>query len=281
MIRSRPFLNQSFCVFAFLFGLALFTSKSLISLTTVVLLLLAVLDPQLRRIWSRNTWLIGLLCLFPFALFVNYFSLAGTVGVSKVTISWYWPLLAAPFFCIYQSKKALQYTAVGLTLGLTLALVNASLNLFALAQVTEWFQYPVENMRIASFWDLGRWGFFSGLAVLCLFCFVNEKLSQRTRILSVLLLLFTVCFFVLANARGPLVGLTVAVLLVAVTDRKIFKSACLLFLVFGLYYALNSTVASRMKSIFAVSLQPNQITSTDKSNAGRLQMWKVAFDFFR
>ena len=265
----------------FLFGFAMLTSKSIISITTIVLFILSITIPQLKKIWISNIGILCIMSLFPLALLTNYFSLAGPNAVLKLILSWYWPLLAAPLYCIYKNKIASRFFFAGLAIGLIFALGKAGLNFYNLAQSTQGFQKLIDPIRISSFWDLGRWGFFLGLSILTLFCAVNENIFKYQKLFLVFLLLITIVFFILSNSRGPLLGLFITLSLIATTDRKIFKLACLLFLVFGLSYFFNSNVSERMNSIFSVHMETHKITSSDASNAGRLHIWKVASDFFK
>lgn len=281
MTSTKKLREQIWLIFVFLFGLSLFVSKSLLTLTTVVLILWSFIDSQQRNLWLKNKKVIGIMALFPLALFLNLFSLGGVDSVVKIILSWYWPLIAAPILCLFHDTKGSKSILTGFILGLLIATLYALFLFTQRLSLDSETPFLSDNYRIASFWDIGRWGFFAGFAVLTLFFILHEKLSDGLK--KKLLILFGLTFvtFILSNARAPLIALIIIFSLVSFTSIKFFKNTLVLFLISFYFLLFNPALSERVKSIFSVSVNSEKITSTHKSNASRLNMWKVAFDFYK
>ena len=87
--------------------------------------------------------------------------------------------------------------------------------------------------------------------------------------------------FLLSNTRGPLAALIIILSLLSFTDKRILKNALIMFSILFTFFIANDSFSERIRSIFSVNLNTEKLTSTNQSNASRLDMWKVAFDFYK
>ncbi|MBC7458550.1 MAG: O-antigen ligase family protein [Bdellovibrionaceae bacterium] len=278
--KAHSKLDLAWLTSVFLFGLALFVSKSLLTLMGPVLIIWSFADPRQRKVWKTNKKILLLLSLFPLALITNFFSIGGLTSVVKVFLSWHWPLLVAPALSVYKDAKACKFFFTGLALGLLIAVLHSFLILaFNFAYLSE-ISFMSENFRIASFWDVSRWGFFTGLSILTLFLVLHEKISSRVHTRLFILFSLTLISFIVSNTRGPLIALLIVFALLSLTGFKILRNAVIFSIILFSFLLFNSPTFDRVKSIFSVEMRDQKITSNNKSNASRLYMWKVAKDFF-
>ena len=265
----------------FLFCLSLFVSKSLLTLTSFLLILTAFLNSNQRQVWIKEKKIILIVCLFPLAILVNFLSLAGTQSVVKVLTAWPWPLLAAPACCAYYDPRTYNWIKKGLQAGLVISLINTFIKLFYALTAVDAVPFMSDQFRLASFWDVARWGFFLGLSVITLFLILQEKFETRTKIQVYLLFLFSAAAFVLTNSRAPVLAVIIVLSILALTQRKLFKSVLLFFIIGGSLLLLNPNFQKRIKSIFAVQVVNGEVSSTHASNSARFTMWKIALDFYK
>ncbi len=269
----------NFCLF--LFCLSLFVSKSGLTLTTFLLILTAFVSSWQREAWLKEKKIILIISLFPLALIVNLFSLGGTQSVFKVATSWPWILLAAPAYCAYLDKRSHRWIVNGLVMGLVLSLLNTFHKLYIYLTSENTAPFMSDQFRLASFWDVSRWGYFLGLVIIALFLQLQEKLEIKLKLWLLFLLGLSGVSLVLTNSRAPVLALFVLFGLLAVTQRKLFKNILFVFLIGSSFLFFNPQIQKRIQSIFAVQVINGEISSTHASNSARFTMWKIAFDFFR
>ncbi len=238
----------------FLFAVAMLTSKSLITLMTVILILWSLIAKSQRQLWLKNNKAVLIVALFPLALIVSLFSLGGWQSALTVVKSWPWPLLAAPAVCIYHNKILTDFFKKGLLLGLVLA-VGCSLVKLVLALNSEiTAPFMSDNFRIASFWDISRWGFFSGIAVLILFFTWHQLSLRKHKMLFGALLIFTAISFALTNTRATAVAALAGLIFFAATDRRMIKTLLVGIAAASVFIFLTPKFQQRVQSIFAVNI---------------------------
>ena len=160
---------QIWLSFVFLFGLSLLTSKSALTFTSTILILWAFFDPTQRAVWTKDKKILFLVSLFPIAIILNLFSVMGYSSSLKVITSWSWPLFAAPTLIIFNDLRARKILAFALAAGLLLSNVYSLYLLYENLIHNSANSFMTENFRIGSFWNIGRWGVFSGFSVLTFF----------------------------------------------------------------------------------------------------------------
>lgn len=281
ILNKHQVFAKTWLTFVFLFSLSLFTSKSLLTVTSIILIFWSFFDSKQRKIWINNKKVLCIMAFFPLALALNIFSLAPAAGISKLVSTWYWPLIAAPIISIFYNRRAIKIVFSGLACGLLIATVYSLFLFLQRLIVGSDVAFLSDNYRIASFWDVGRWGFFSGLAVITLFLLLHEKLNANFKKIIFTLIALTFFTFILTNSRAPFLSVLFVLLIVSLTRLQLLKNLILLITISVVVLFFNPAFSERLKSAFAVSLQPNGISSTHISNASRLFMWKVGFDFFK
>lgn len=265
----------------FLFCISLFVSKSLLSLTSFILILTAFLNPNQRQVWVKEKKVILIVSLFPLALIVNFLSLAGAEGVLKILTAWPWPLLAAPACCAFYDNRTQAWIKNGLLAGLIISLGNTFIMLYDALTSADAVPFMSEQFRLASFWDVTRWGFFLGLSLITLFLALQEKFETKVKAQLLILLLLSSTAIVLTNSRAPVLALIIVFTLLAATQRKLFKSVLLFFVIGSSFLLLNPNFQQRIKSIFAVQVVNGEVSSSHASNSARFTMWKIALDFYK
>lgn len=265
----------------FLFGLALFTSKSGITLFGSVLVLWSLFKIDYKKILNENPWILVVVSFFPVALLLNLFSLGGPQASLKVIQSWSWPLYILPFQVLLQDQKAVKVFAAG---ALSSFVVACGMALYRFGSEFLW-QFEA-SVRVASFWDIGRWAYFLACVAVLAFAvavhwWYSLKTPRNLKIAAVTLLFLSLIFLVLANSRAAWLGAAFGIGLLGISSKRYFKMMLALGLISVLTLAAVPGVSTRLKSSFSAKKENGVITSTDASNAGRLHMWKVNADFFK
>ena len=134
--------------------------------------------------------------------------------------------------------------------------------------------------RITSFWDVSRWGFFSGAVVLFLLQLLPVS-DHREKIICGAVLLITLISFLMTGTRAPLLALISLSLLLTLSDRKMRRYAIVLILFLIVFAGTIPKYQARIFSIFQVQLTGEKLVSKNQSNLDRFNMWKVAIDFYK
>lgn len=265
----------------FLFGLSLFTSKSGITLFGSLLVLGSLFKFDFKKAWQENPWIFIIGSFFPVALVLNLFSVGGPEASLKVIQSWTWPLYVLPFQLLLQDKKAFKIFLSAVMAGF---LVACGMALYKFAN--EFGGQFDASVRVASFWDIGRWAYFLACSAVLSFAmlghyFFSDQATKNKKIASSVLLVISLAILVLANSRAAWLGAAVGIGTLGISSKKYFKMMIALGLLSVLILAAVPGVSTRFKSSFSAKKENGVITSTDASNAGRLHMWKVNADFFK
>lgn len=261
-----------------MFGLSFFTSKSGLSIFSSLLVIISIFYVDWKS-FAKEKWLVLFVLTLPLGMFLNLFSLGGWESSLLYLKSNPWVLTIIPGFLLI-SLKNIKWFAYPLILSLLAAIIKAVLSFYS----DFGFVFGA-NVRVHSFFDIGRWGQFVGAAAVALlpFCYRREVYTKyKTWAFRGLFLLSSFCLL-LSNTRGPWLGFFVAASLVIVLMRKkvlFIGSLFLVILISG--FLLSNGLKNRISSI--VSVQENAdgaLSSSDSSNAGRLHMWSVALDFYK
>lgn len=137
-----------------------------------------------------------------------------------------------------------------------------------------------DAFRITSFWDVSRWGFLSGFALLLLLQLLAVS-KHRERMIYGTAFVFSLIPFLLTNTRAPLLALVIISIGLILSDARIRKYAALLVFSLIVFAGTIPSYQERFASIFQVQIKGEKLVSTNQSNLGRLNMWKVAIDFFK
>ncbi len=253
------------------------------------MLLVLAYKPYRNTLYSNlksNPWLIAILLTYPLIIFFNLTSLGSTHSAQKVLVNWPWPLLSLITLIIIKYSFLKNIFLKGLILGHLIAF-GYSLYLF---YNLYGFELP-DNARLASFWDISRWGTFNSLIIPLYFYYfiyhfnVFKKSSAAIDLAKTtgyfLLLTLSTYFLFLSKSRAPYLGLLASFIFIFIFSKKAkpYFIAPALALTFVLFF--NPNLINRLSSIGEVQTNTDgQISSKDASNAGRLNMWKVGLDLF-
>ncbi len=278
-IFKKPHLHLWYFVL-FLFGLSVCTSKSLFTLFVLIIILWTMLDRSKLMIWTKNPWIVTIASLFPIAILLSLFSLGGVNSALLMAKDWYWPLIACPIAVVASDRKTYSPIIVGFAIGLFIANVNSFFKAFQSFTSNNNVAFMSESFRITSFWDISRWGFFSGIFVLFLLQLLTISKPLEKLIYGILLSI-TLIPFLMSNTRAPLLALTISILLLLLSDQKLRKYALYLIAAMIIFAGTIPKYQERIVSIFQVQRVQEKLISSNQSNLDRLNMWKVAFDFFQ
>lgn len=275
----------------YLLAASLFTSKSALTLFSYLSILTGFYffiknynHPETREKKIIFTF-VGIYLL---AILANLFSLGGVDSAIKTAAIWIWPLFVfvAYYFCHHQDifKKSLYVASVGLFL----ACVKSFWNFYHFWQSPQWSGFNADA-RIPAFWDVSRWSFFCCISLIVMvgFRFSKEflKLKFWQRTYFYLLFFLTAISLFITGSRGPWIATVIGLMLFITLQTRSFKK--ILLLGFGLIFVLviaimtSKDVSERLRSIVNIKIENGIITSNNISNAGRLHMWSVAWDYIR
>lgn len=264
-----------------LFGVSIFVSKSGITLFGTVLVLWSLFMFDFKNAPKKNPWILLILSFFPVAIILNLLSVGGSDASLKVIQGWSWPLYVLPFYFLFNNERLLKFFSWSLGGGLFLACAMALLR-FGVE-----FSWKFDSLvRVASFWDIGRWAYLLAASCTVLFALLGEALfnpksSRGYKFALGILFFLSVVFLILANSRGPWLGAAVGIAVLGVSGRNYFKLSSVLAIAMVAVILAIPGVTDRVKSSFSAKTEKGVITSTDPSNAGRLHMWKVNADFYK
>ncbi|WP_413587434.1 O-antigen ligase family protein [Bdellovibrio sp. HCB274] len=276
---ESKFVRQLWLALWALFAVSLFVSKSGISIFGTVLLLWSVFKIDWKKSIQQNPWFLVILSIFPLAILVSWVSIGGAEAASKVFSSWAWPLYIIPFSLLFQDKKAFKLFCWSLAVGLVVSFAN-SIFIFG----NQWNWTFNSATRVASFWDISRWGYFLSCTSVALFALLGHeqtiaKFEKIEKIAVYLMLGLSLAFLVLANTRGPWLAVIVGIFALGISGKRYLKLLCgfLVFVVLSTL-AVPGTL-DRLQSSFSAKTENGVVTSKDASNAGRLHMWQVNLQF--
>ena len=276
---ESKFLRQIWLGLWCLFAVSLFVSKSVISISGTMLLLWAIFKIDWKKTVQQNPWFAIILSIFPLAILISWASIGGSESALTVVRSWAWPLYIIPFSLLFQDKKALKVFSWALAIGLVASCVN-SIVIFA----DKWNWHFDSATRVASFWDISRWGYFLSCSSVLLFAIWGHeetyaKLQKLEKVAIPVFLALSLVFLVLANTRGPWLAAIVGIFVLGISGKRYFKLACgfVVFIVLSLLMVPGTL--DRLQSSFSAKTENGVVTSKDASNAGRLHMWQVNLEF--
>lgn len=260
-----------------MFGLSFFTSKSGLSIFSSLLIIISVFYVDWKA-FLKEKWLVLFVMTLPLGMFLNLFSLGGWESSLKFFFANPWPLMIIPGFHLIRQEDKLKFFLWPLSLSLVAAMLKA-VSIFYL----DYGLVFTPKARVASFFDIGRWGQFVGAAAIALMGLSYPSVMKTKKVSVYVRTLFSLSclFLLLSNTRGPWLGFAAGAIFIVVAMRKYFKFYAVVAVVITAFVFSNETLSSRVGSIFKVEQDSSgRITSQDGSNAGRLHMWKVALDRF-
>lgn len=270
-------LNWVFYILSALLGFSFFTSKSAIAISGWLLFVTASFKTCWKDVPQKAPWLIAILALYPLAIVLNLFSLGGLKSALHTAGSLPFILFTLIFYVVWSDKKSKSLFSI---CALSSLLVACGYSFFLLFR--DFNGVFTGSERVASFFDLSRWGLFAGVASLALYIGCFSPFKTRTRILSLICLLFALAAMITSGARAPMVGVTVSLLTLGlVADRKFLYGLGILAAVAFLLLRDSPALLHRVESITEVHTNKDgSLVSSDSSNTGRLLMWKIAGDFW-
>ncbi|PMH34506.1 hypothetical protein BCU70_19790 [Vibrio sp. 10N.286.49.C2] len=225
---------------------------------------------SLQSVSAISRWLI---LLFSGGVLFSLLSLGG-VDSAKDFMNKGSVLLVVPI-CLYllRDERNRALALYGLLLGAVIASLYSLFMWITLLLSGE----PID--RIASFWDLGRWGeYVCYLLVFLLPTFSNRNLGKVRTAIGVSFILVLLALLV-SGMRGPLLAVAI--------------SFCTYFIVLNRRYLLRFTALSIIGVIVLAIAAPELIDSVwvrfisifdltqNISNLARINMWIYAVDFFQ
>lgn len=276
-IDSNPYFSHTWSIVCFLFGLSIFISKSGMSILGALIIIFSI--PLIRSVnFKKNKLLLLVLFLYPLALFCSLLSATSIEAFKSTLTGWIWPLIALPAFIIYQNQKLRKYFFRGACLGI---FIGCSYSLFLF--VTKYEMIFTKQVRVESFWDIGRWGTFLAVATVAMASQFREVFTSKQKFVykvcfSILLLMATLCL-ILSNTRAPWMGALIGLFFLIVLKSRVRYSILLYLAIVISVISVTPPLKERFSSIFKIQrTESGKISSSDLSNAGRLHMWKVALD---
>lgn len=266
----------------FLFCFSIFTSKSAVTLFGVLLIGYGLIRFPWRpfkhslKISTANKLFTSVAALVPLGFLANVISLGGTKQAIEYLRAYPWPLLVFPFYLISQSPRQLKTSVYGLALG---ALVGV---LYSFYQFSQNLGLPPDQaQRISGFWDILRWGTFLAVGTLIFVCLPLNTSNRKHQVAFWILSILTTTSLIMSNTRAPWLALIGGLFVLALLHPSKLKQIATIFFVFAIGLMSNSSLKERFASIFSIQLSPEHITSSNLSNAGRLHMWKVNWDYLK
>ena len=261
----------------FLLGLSLFTSKSGLTAFFMTSLALCVAVSDYRKIWIKDKTALALSSLFILAMLFGLISDAGLNATWSTFRMWPYALTAIIAAVIYEKKM----TSV-LKWGFYLGLILGGLKSLSLL-LTHGDHTDFQHFRLASFWDIGRWGTFTAMFCIGLFPHIIFKRTyDKYFFFKVFLFLFSFVLLFLSNTRAPLLACLICLGIMALLSRKGFLAFLTVIVAMGLFTLNYPNYYDRFISSFSIGQNTDgQLVSKNMSNAGRLNMWKVSLDYWQ
>lgn len=262
-----------------LYCVSVFVSKSGLSIFGLLLILISIFILPWRELYQDRKELLAFVGLYPLAILLSFFSLGGAESAVKVAYSWPWPLLALPAYVVFARKKDHKVALVASLVGLVIA-CGMSLVIF----FRDFGGHFSGAVRVASFWDISRWGLFLASALMGLLGLTlhfKERGQKKEALLIQALAILVVVSLVLSNTRAPWLAAVAGVACFSTLFPRMLKFSSILAVVVVLVFGFNEDLRRRVVSMISVQRTADgHITSKDPSNEGRLHMWKVGSEFF-
>ncbi len=280
LTKLKKSINENdFWLATSLAGLAvsLFVSKSGLTAFFLTTLLLCVLTKKYRGLWLKDKTVLMISSLYFFAAAAGLFSEAGFAASWSTIRMWPYALTAIIAAVAYEKKYHLEMKwafYIGLTIGGIKALTVLA---------SRWDPESLQDIRINSFWDIGRWGTFTSVFCIGLFPHIILKRTyDKMFFLKVFLFLFSFLLLFMSNTRAPLLASLICLGIMTLIHRKGLIAFSMVLLGMGLFTLAYPGYYDRFTSSFNVAKNPDgQYVSKNISNAGRLNMWKVSLDYWQ
>lgn len=275
--------------FFYLLGAALFTSKSVLTLSIYLCIFSSAFyfykkykDVTLEQKKIIYTF-VGIYFL---AILSNLFSLGRAESAIKTAFIWIWPLFIFVVFYFYTHFDVLKKTLYIASIGLWVSCFKAFWTFIIFFRSPNWTGFN-ENARIPSFWDVSRWSFFLVLSLIILISYIkstnfNLLKTWKKNYFYLLFVAAITCLF-LSGSRGPWIAIIFGIALLVILNTRSLKKLVTLSLLSVMILAAITFLAKdfkeRLYSIVNVKIENGLITSSNISNAGRLHMWMVSADY--
>lgn len=262
-----------------LFGLSFFVSKSAFTLFYGLAVLFGLYQFEWRSFFKRSYLEIAIIFLYPLAIFLNLFSMGGFEhGAVNVLQKWTWPLVYFAVDYLQKNKPERIFFFKALGVSLFVACVYSLLIFLVGAN----FVFSTK-LRVASFWDISRWGYFCAMAIIILLSLlIDKKALDGSQWKKILVLFFLCCFcLVINNSRAPMFGALIGIVVVLFMHRVSIKYYLGFLLAVVLLISSSAGLRARILSSFSIERKDGQIVSQNDSNAARLNMWKGTMDLYK
>lgn len=278
IIRNRV-VEIAWQILIVLFSFSMFTSKSAVSIAGGLLIIFSFFLTNWSDLWGNQKKALLLISLYPLAIFLNLFSTAGLSASLKVAYSWPWVLLVLPAIIVAGRKRDQYLGLVALICSYLLAF-GRSIFIF----ISQFNAQYLPSMRVASFWDISRWGVFSGVVLIMALgvaAYALQKKAKGTLLVSICFVTMSAVALLLNNSRGPWLAVAVASVVLLFMFPRLLKLVSVFALLLGIVFVVNDGMRSRLASIVNIEAKAGgDFTSSDGSNEGRINMWIVAKDFY-
>jgi O-antigen ligase len=216
------------------------------------------------------------LLIFILGIFLNLISLGGIESTGRYIYKNFY-FLMIPGLNFFFKEKETRDRAIYILLGsFSLGIIKSIYNFKSLYN----FQYS-NQIRVDSFYDIGRWGAISMFILLfTLPKIFDKKLKNKIRLSLGILWGFALFSLIINNSRGPWLSLSLGIFLYVIfyiDIKKIIAILVLMLLSIATLEGIDSKNYNNVKTKF-LSITDRE---TNSSNQARFIMWQKAFEFVK
>jgi O-antigen ligase len=261
-----------------LFGFSFFISKSAFTAFYTLAVVFGLFKYPWNKLKQSSVYEKWMIALYPTAIFFGFFSSGGSQVALDILARWTWPLALFPVFYVAQNKNVQKMLFKSLAASLLVACLYSYYRFY-----NEFDFVYSQQLRVSAFWDILRWSYFCAVALSVIFAYVVGDYSKTKKEKNLLIVLFvlTAISLVLTNSRGAWIGALLGLFVAIIVQKKSIKYYLGYFGIICVLLLSSEGVRNRIMSSFSIQKEGVKITSTNKSNAARLHMWKVALDLYQ
>lgn len=275
-----------------LLAASLFVSKSAFTILCYLCLLMSFFlfkkEFSKNKNYTKNLKILSLYVgIYFLAVISNIFSLGGTDTTLKTALVWIWPLMVFPTTWIYYDRNLLKQFLWLASFSLLIACLYSYWNAINQIKINGYLNLAAN--RATSFWDISRWAVFCAFSLIVMSSILlnfKRYLLKNWQIAYVAILLFMTAVSLIINGSraawlAALIGINIVVIYNLRKLKLISVFIAAIFVFIALVASQSAEVRLRLQSVFNISHVNGDLTSTDPSNLGRLNMWKVSLDYFK
>lgn len=209
--------------------------------------------------------------LFFFLFLLGIVTQIFSVGGIKSTINFAYKnlyLIIPPFLINYLNRKKVSQNLLKvIEVSLFIGILKSFYNFYKIYDFTY-----TSNIRVDSFFDIGRWGIVLVMSLLLILPNLYKK-----NIFSWIVFISGIISLVLNNSRGPLLSFILGIVIFLILGKKV-KSMIAIFLTLCLFFTINIYKSNSVINEFIKRTNTISVT-TSGGNGARLFMWKENINF--